>query len=1734
MMAFQLGALEEDEMALIRGRLETDADWKKARDEAQAMLIGLSDDGPVRAEVPHDLGGRTIQRLRSERITPPTPPSQGGEERVTPIATSIGGKRAKPSPWAWRVAAAIFFACAIPVGWLSVTYFFQGGGGESILWRADSKLAAGTPFAPFVLVRDAQTQAPQSNVHLASYLVQNGNKIPIGESVTDKSGIAVPPHLEKGAPGGSAGGWHVPDVAAGNYKLVIEARSSFGSVLDHVERDVQVTRSAHLALAPDRTQARPGETIRARTLLVSQAGEKPLADQNVTIDLLDPTGNRIGREEKKSTKFGLAWAEFPLDSAAPEGTYKLLAECSGMKVERTVEVKQYKLPPFQVTINLFDPWLAPTETVKAEIRAKTFDGHPVVKAKGEAKILGANGKVLATAPVELDEGFAMLCRGSPEGELPIKETGETEQRLVVTLTDPAGRSASGQATIHVSDKPLIITAVPEAGQLIQGLENIVYVIARTPDGKPVESDFLITEGTGPKHGSEQRIHTDTNGIGRFSISNPRLPAEVRTIWRVNRAWRESDLRETCSLPVQADSRGKLLVRMNKAVCSAGDVLDIEVFAGPPLVNRTFNVALRQDGQTITSAAASDNRQEVPPGATEDFKRLPFTSAKMKLIIPNGVTGVLSVEASSPSAPGQYWTDSRTILVNGSSNVRVVASADKPKYRPGERARLDFAVTDTGGAGIPAAVSVVGVDDALLALTGEHPGLAQALQQAGVNVFRAPNAVLDPASIAAEDGGKDVAHAALASVRAPEEKSAHASEFVDTSAEKLATAERERAVTAGLLKQFVMLLLVVGCAVFIVAKSARDSVSAVRAAVPLLTVLICGIGLFGASVLNQEWQLFGLFAYATMLISHIILLSLSGARSDDKFDNSSFGAATILSDLGLGGLALLAANAPHHEAGFVTFMFVIGIVGALFLQLNFSRPERDRAIPLYVFKFAGLGLLMFVIMTVLFVGSVRYKVQDALRKKDGPWVVTASAPPMDSKMKSVSGIERDFDGPIMENGPLDLGYEMTKSPGSYDASSPIAPPHLRFDFPETMIFAPQVVTDETGHASYALNVADSLTSWRVQTDAIAASGGTGWTQCSLVVTQAFSVDLSLPTDVTAGDELTVPAVVSNHTENARDVVLLLEVTGATALDGLPRTVHVGGKSVAAADFRLKFESIGKAKLKVTALPSSPPTPLPPVETGDESDAVERELRVLPDGEPVAFSSSMLINDDGTFDVAVPENSLPGTISATLRLHRGPLTQMIEGLESMLQEPNGCFEQTSSTTYPNIMVLRYLRANHFNKPEIERRALDYIARGYQRLLGFEVGGKSGGFSLFGHAPASTWLTAYGLMEFTDMAEVYPVDPVVLERMRAFLRTRLKNDGSFDVDPFACHEHAPPGMAGSAYVVMAMGKDAPPQAVEYLRGHIPEIKDDPYLCAITANALLNQDRATAGQMAGKLRGLAQINAQTRSATLPAQRSLSWGYGETSSVEASALGALTLLESAQDMELARGLLAGIQSYAGRQYGWGSTHATVLALRALERASISGRKSGPSRVVVEVNGKALMPIDLPAEETAVPVAVPIELPTGKSHLRVRIDGGPIAVCVKGKAYTPVTHGQDGHATISAAISYDSQKVDKGSSVLGTMTITSRGRAEVPMAEWGMPAGFEPDSTDLDALKAKGTLSRWEISGRTVRLYLPDMNAGQKVTINTRFYANTRGQLSSPAGRVYEYYRSGEAVALAPVKFEVK
>src|SRR5207253_11416083 len=86
------------------------------------------------------------------------------------------------------------------------------------------------------------------------------------------------------------------------------------------------------------------------------------------------------------------------------------------------------------------------------------------------------------------------------------------------------------------------------------------------------------------------------------------------------------------------------------------------------------------------------------------------------------------------------------------------------------------------------------------------------------------------------------------------------------------------------------------------------------------------------------------------------------------------------------------------------------------------------------------------------------------------------------------------------------------------------------------------------------------------------------------------------------------------------------------------------------------------------------------SGEKQDAARRDVEVLPVGCPVTQTINGDLSGAGAATVQVV---VPGGDEATerliqLRLTASPVADAIDGLEQLLREPCGCFEQTSSIT------------------------------------------------------------------------------------------------------------------------------------------------------------------------------------------------------------------------------------------------------------------------------------------------------------------------------------------------------------------------------------------------------------------------------------------------------------------------
>jgi uncharacterized protein YfaS (alpha-2-macroglobulin family) len=472
------------------------------------------------------------------------------------------------------------------------------------------------------------------------------------------------------------------------------------------------------------------------------------------------------------------------------------------------------------------------------------------------------------------------------------------------------------------------------------------------------------------------------------------------------------------------------------------------------------------------------------------------------------------------------------------------------------------------------------------------------------------------------------------------------------------------------------------------------------------------------------------------------------------------------------------------------------------------------------------------------------------------------------------------------------------------------------------------------------------------------------------------------------------------------------------------------------------------------------------------------------------------------------------------------------------PSGCFEQTSSTTYPNVLALDYLRRTGQSVPSVEEKARQYIHLGYQRLIGFEVDG--GGFDWFGQPPANRTLTAYGLMEFADMARVHDVDLALIERTRRWLLAQRRPDGSWDPERHAPHDAAVRAgdnettrLATTAYVAWAVfgsGKgDGSAATLDYLLAHRPAEVQDPHILALVCNALLaiDPDGREVGPYLDRLAALKETGDGGKFAwwEQPAgARTTFYGAGRSGSIETTALAALALARGQRHPEAARAALGWLVSQKDARGTWHSTQATVLSLKALLAGTGQPLGGGRERrVEVRLGDGFRRTVVIPADQAEVMQQLDLtpHLRPGPNRLTVtETSGTDSGYQVAFRYHVPGAGPAAGDDALAVDVHYDRTKLSAGQTVHATATVATRAAAPAAMVmlDLPVPAGFAAAAEDFAALAEKGVIARFQAGSRGVLVYLRDLAPGKPFRVDYRLRARTAGKVAAPGARAYEYY----------------
>jgi len=552
---------------------------------------------------------------------------------------------------------------------------------------------------------------------------------------------------------------------------------------------------------------------------------------------------------------------------------------------------------------------------------------------------------------------------------------------------------------------------------------------------------------------------------------------------------------------------------------------------------------------------------------------------------------------------------------------------------------------------------------------------------------------------------------------------------------------------------------------------------------------------------------------------------------------------------------------------------------------------------------------------------------------------------------------------------------------------------------------------------------------------------------------------------------------------------------------------------------------------------------------------REIEVIPDGREQDLVYNGRLETAVRHELRFPAASIPDASRILVRLYPGPLSQVIEGMDSILRMPGGCFEQTSSSTYPNVLALDYMKRTKKLTPEVHAKAEGYVANGYQRLLTFEVPG--GGFSWFGNAPANKILTAYGLMEFADMAKVYDVDPNVIQRTQQWLASQQQADGSWEPDASFINEGATNRYNSdvlriTAYIGWSLENTgfrgpAVERAREFVEKHMSvgvKAKPDAYTLAVVANFATDygKDRDFTRRAIGLL--LDTRTEKDEQAWWTADETGVYATGASASVETTGLAVQALLKSGEASGIARKGLSYLASKKDASGAWGTTQATIMALRALLLSTEKGSADVRGAVEISLNGKPVEKLTLTPENNDLLHQFVFKGVDARNAntVEIRFEGkGGLAYQVVGRCFVPWNEAPAGEP-LSIGVAYDRTRLAQDD--IATVTATVKNNldkaANMVMVDLGIPPGFELLSEDLQGFQEKsagrksGRLEKFSLTATQAILYFDSIAPRDTVRLQYRLRAKYPIRTRTFQSRVYEYYDPEVNSIARPLSLEVR
>jgi hypothetical protein len=1557
--------------------------------------------------------------------------------------------------------------------------------------------------------------------------------------------------------------------------LFVSARRGDGSAVE-LHQEMQLAAPVYLThLEIDKPMYQLGETVHFRSLTLERFSLKP-AEQELNLQFvlaMPGPGNpqrllaqgRTSLVEEGTNGVhpvlgpdgkplrGIGCGSFQLDPNGPGGEYTLIVREVNRRFpeqRRKFLVNKYERPQLNKELDFSRKSYGPGDEVIARCKAKYLDGRPVKNCRVAVAVF-IDGKQYGSHGEEKAEAFAFQtdAEGLVNIRFQLPRAIERGLATVAVTFDDRAMPDTIVRPIPIVLKKIDLEFCPEGGDLVAGLPNRIYFQVRSTLGKPADIKGQLLEDGKPLGVTVETLASEktpelNQGMGRFEFTpkaGRKYELKIESPVGITKLYELPPIKPegvVLSIPV--------------AVVKAADTIPVTVRS---TAKRSFLIGAYCRGRLL------DSTEYTGEEAHAVLRPASGTGGVCRVTVFEILPGQGAQRALRPVAE-------RLIYRQPAERVQLRLKPDQKSYVPRQTVKLGVEATNEKGEPAPAVVLLRVIDKSVVTLAddktlrtmpthfllttevhhpedleyadfllGPHPRAAEALDLLlGTQGWRR-FAEQDPDKFRRER--KEEAERLLVSIGQTQTRIAdismqqklqqveteHSRQAAELVARVAQAKEAEQAVRDDADYRAALIKL----------KAYDDFFNRIRfvgapivEGILVLAALVCLI----LGLLRRLVQALPYYAATAACVAMVLLLAQVSLRNMPQHQPGDEQMAQ-LTERENQPIPQEAKNAAERRQAVEKADVMKGrVLMPLAAAPGKAKPmtERRAATPNAAGQAPGEGKGRIGPQHLF--GQAKDKAGiDGLAKRRELPLGARAAKPMAGEMQ-----ER----PPQPNQP-------TMTVREYKHSRAADPDEERYDFAETLYWHPVLVMPG-GKAEVSFDMCDSLSAFEVSAFAHTLDGRLGSASELITSRLPFTVQPRTPLEVTAGDKIDIPLAIANNTSELRTARISIAEHANLALldDTVAADLSVPADTAIRKLYRFQPTlQEGAATLIFTGKAD-----------GFPADSVRTSFRIVPEGFPIVGSHSDVLEQSATQEIVLPQTWIKGTLKCQVQIYPSTLADLQKGLEALLREPDGCFEQSSSSTYPNILVLQYLRESNQAKPDIERRALELLDRGYQRLLSFECSNpterKKEGYEWFGGtAPAHEALTAYGLMEFRDMARVHEVDPAMLERTRQYLLQQRDGQGGFKRNPRALDTfgRAPENIT-NAYIVWTLtesGKDDDLTNELNALSEQAKTSKDPYFLSLVANSLINRAKtADAVVLLQKVREL-----QNADGHLDAQQtSITGSRGRDLQIETTSLALLAWLKANPGLFNAsiQKAIKWLGQQRGGYGGFGSTQSTILALKALILyAKVNKKTPQAGELRLFAGAKQVASLSFAAGATeALTVALPDAentLKPGKNTIRVEITGKNVFPFTLTWSYQTRQPVSAANCPVQLSAKLDRSQARESETVrLNVHVENASGKGQgMAVAILGLPGGLTIPE-DMRQLKnytrpftdgQRPLVGAFEIRGRDLVLYWRDLAPDQKIDVPIDLICRVPGEYSGTASRAYLYYNADLKHWIEPLKISI-